>query len=224
MASSDSKKKGFTYESRTYVVHVYVQNDANGKLKAPLVTAVGPDGRKYQRIQLNPSHAAEKVPAKQARPTTTPAGDGTVAGTPGIEEEPEEIADEPTPLENIVNKVLPKADPERDYWALVNLISAILTFLTSGILAYRYFERIDTDEDEYIIRRKGNLRLAGIVFALASIVTFILTEDLSNPMGWVDEWTPFMVGVLVVDLVLAAIVYKKYSDDGSDEGAEGEPA
>ena len=212
VASSDAKKKGFTYESRMYTVHVYVQNDSEGKLKAPLVTAVGADGRKYQRLQLNPSHAAEKLPANRVRPTTTPQGDGMVA-----EPATEDIKDDPTPLDNLVEKVVPKVDPERHYWALLNLISAILTTLLSAIMAYRYFERVDTEDDEYIIRRKGNLRLAGIVLSIVSIVVFILTEDLTNPMGWVDEWTLFMLCVLAADIVLAFVVYKKYGDE-SEEG------
>ena len=78
------------------------------------------------------------------------------AGEPVDEEEaePEEVPEAPTPLQNI----LPKPDPERHYWSLVNLIAAILTVLASAALVFRYFERIDTDDDEYIIRRKGNLR------------------------------------------------------------------
>ena len=214
VASSDAAKKGFKFEKRTYTLHVYVQNSDNGGL---MLAAVDNGGKKLDRLDFEPSHVKEALPANRVRPTTTPRGDGTVAGTPGVIEEPEPEP-EPTPIENIVNKAVPKANPDRHYWALVNLISAILTFLISAIMVYRYFERIDTDEDEYIIRRKGNLRLAGIVLTIASIVTFVLTEDLSNPMGWVDEWTPFMLGVLAIDLVLAFVVYKKY--DGDNNNAE----
>ena len=221
---------GFTYENRTYTVNVYVQNDSNGGLTAPqaLVTAVGNDGKKNQRLELKPSHASEIIPGKQARPTTTPRGDGAgpaavntngqpVAGAP-VEETA--IEDEPTPLENIVNKVVPKANPDRHYWALVNLISAILTVLVSGIMAYRYFERIDTEEDEYIIRRKGNLRLVGIVLSIIAVAVFLLTEDLSNPMGFIDEWTPLMLGILAITLVMAFVAHKKYGDEEAEsEGA-----
>ena len=225
-SAKKGSKNGFTYESRTYTVHVYVQNDAEGGLAAPIVTAVGDNGRKYQRLQLNPSHESENVPANRARPTTTPRGDGTVpavvntAGEPVDEEEaePEEVPEAPTPLQNI----LPKPDPERHYWSLVNLIAAILTVLASAALVFRYFERIDTDDDEYIIRRKGNLRLAGLVPSIVSVVVFLLTEDLTQPMGWIDEWTPLMLGVLAIDILLAIIAHQKYSDD--DRDAEGQPA
>ncbi len=236
LASSDRTKDGFTFESRTYTIKVFVKNDSNGGLTVEDIVVVdNSSNKKVGRLTLNPSHANEQLPAEEARPTTTPRGDGTVparvntngqpvAGTPAASGAPAdpgtEIESEPTPLENIIDKALPKADPERHYWALLNLISAILTFLASGIMVYRYFERIDTEEDEYIIRRKGNLRLAGIVLSIISIATFLLTEDLSNPMGLVDEWTPFMIGVLAIDLVLALIVYKRYGNGN----AEGEAA
>lgn len=219
VASSDAARDGFHFEQRTYTLHVYIQNNDDGSL---MLAAIDDDnGQKLNGLVFKPSHDRTPVPANTVRPTTTPQGDGTIAGTPGIAEpEAEEIQDDPTPLDNLVEKVVPKADPERHYWALLNLISAILTTLLSAVMAYRFFERVDTEDDEYIIRRKGNLRLAGIVLSIVSVAVFILTEDLTNPMGWVDEWTLFMLCVLAADLILAFVVYKKYGDDS----AEGEAA
>jgi len=224
------KADGFTYDSHTYTLHVYVQNNDNGGLKTATVS--GEDGYKSGVMEFTSGYKAASVPGSRTRPTTTPTGDGTTpapaargaAPAPAVapdgtvlpEEEPP--AAEPTPIENIVNDVVPKADPDQDYWALLNLLAAVATVLTSAILVVRYAERIDTEEDEYIIRRKGNLRLLGLIPSVASVITFVLTENLSLPMELADEWTPFMLVVLAIDLAVAFIAYRKY--DRNDEGGE----
>ena len=79
-------------------------------------------------------------------------------------------------------------------------------------------ERIDTEEDEYIIRRKGNIRLLGLIPAIASVITFVLTENMGLQMGLTDEWTPFMIIALAIELVAAGGVYFKYDKDNDDTG------
>lgn len=217
VASADRARRGFNYESRTYTVHVYVTNDGDGGLTANVTTVGKSDNDKYQRIELNPSHDKETIARRAARPTTTPRGDGTVPAAINGDGEP--VEDEPTPTENIVNKIVPKGLPERDEWALLNLIASILTVIASGILVFRYFERIDTEEDEYYIRRKGNLRLAGLVPAIVSVAVFLLTEDLTLPMELADEWTLLMFGILAIDLLLAFIAHKKYEDRDAEAEA-----
>lgn len=215
-------QKGFTYEKNTYTLHVYVTNNDNGGLE--MATVTGEKGYKNGIVDLNVKYEAEKVPGTVVRPTTTPRGDGAAApaanGAPAAPaEEVVEPEPEPTPIENIINDIVPKADPETDCWALLNLIAAIATVITSAILVVRYMERIDTEEDEYIIRRKGNIRLLGLIPAIASVITFVLTENMSLPMEITDEWTPFMIIALAVELVAAFAVYMKYDRESDDEEA-----
>lgn len=229
---------GFTYDSHNYTLHVYVQNDGKGGLKAATVS--GEKGYKNGVLQFNPGHASEVVPEEEARPITTPDGNGgngnggggtaVLTTAPG---QPAPAVEEPkpqTPLQKIIEKTTPKADPDRDYWALFNLLSTIATILIMALLLVRYFGRIDTEEDEYIIRREGKLRLLGIIPAVVSVITFILTEDLRLPMEWWDEWSLFMLIMLIASGVVCAASYFKYDtgdddDDGADGvAAEGNPA
>ena len=230
---------GFTYDSHKYTLHVYVVNDGKGGLKADTVS--GEKGYKNGVLQFAPGHASAVVPEEEARPITTPDGNGgngnggggnavltTAPGqpAPAVEEPPKPQ----TPLQRIIEKATPKADPDRDYWALFNLLSTIATILIMALLLVRYFGRIDTEEDEYIIRREGKLRLLGIIPAVVSVITFILTEDIRLPMEWWDEWSLFMLIMLIASGVVCGASYLKYDtgdddDDGADGvAAEGNPA
>lgn len=228
---------GFNYDMTAYTLKLYVKNSASGGLALDtMMTALGSDKKKVDALVFKPSHEAEVIQPERARPTTTPDGNGTVPargitadGQPAPEvpeaEEPEAEPEEPTTVEKIVDNVVPKPDPERDYWALVNVLAALASLVTSAVMAKRYFERIDTEEDEYIIRREGGLRLAGLVPAAASIVTVLLTENFSDPMGLVDEWTWLSLALLAVEAVIAFAAYRKYdkSDDNSDgQGKSGQ--
>ncbi len=94
-------------------------------------------------------------------------------------------------------------------WALLNLILAIVTAITSVVLIAGYFinKRKDDDEDESI-NRKGAIRFTSIIVALISAIIFILTQDMSLEMVFVDHWTVFMVLLTLVQVVISAIAKK----------------
>jgi hypothetical protein len=58
-------------------------------------------------------------------------------------------------------------------------------------------------EDEEQRRRRLISRVAGAVFAVLAIVLFLLTEDITLPMRWVDIWTPAHI---VIFLLVAALL------------------
>jgi pilin isopeptide linkage protein len=117
-----------------------------------------------------------------------------------------------------IGDLIPKADPNREYWSLLNLLAAVASVILALIMAFRFFQRIDTDEDEYVIRRGGKLRLLSIPPAVISAIVFFLTEDLSKPeMRLTDEWTPFMMIMLLLSMFVAALVYKAYDTGDNDE-------
>ena len=65
-------------------------------------------------------------------------------------------------------------------------------------------------------------KVLGVVAAIASIVAFILTEDMSGPMQLIDQWTPLMV-VLLAGQIATAVANKKASEL-EEEDEEGEEA
>jgi len=48
------------------------------------------------------------------------------------------------------------------------------------------------------MRAKSWLRLMSVIPMVAAFVLFLLTEDMRNPMMWVDRWTALMVLIVAV--------------------------
>lgn len=69
--------------------------------------------------------------------------------------------------------------------------------------------RYTEDEDEEELKRKGLVRLLSILPAVFAVITFILTENMRNPMIIVDKWTILMLLYAVVNVVLAVFSIKK---------------
>ena len=89
-------------------------------------------------------------------------------------------------------------------WALINLLSALITALLSLIMMVRYFRARS---------RKGALRLSSLIPAIGAIAAFILTENMANPMVLTDRWTVMMIIILAVQAGVAALVGKKDSNN-----------
>lgn len=166
-----------------------------------------------------------------------PGGPGVVPGGPIAATTA--VPDTPTPTTNPPATTIDDPAPPlaEGAWALINLISAILTTLGAIIALFRRKEEEDEedddeqprnnteDEEEEEDNRGKKMLAAKIVGALAGIaapITFILTEDMSLPMIMVDKWTILMLIMLAVQIV-AAIANKKASElDDEDEEEEPE--
>lgn len=146
------------------------------------------------------------------------------------------VPNTPTPTTNPPTTNIPDPEPPlaEGAWALVNLISAILTALGAIVALFRRKEEEDEedeeqnrynaeDEEEDDNRSKKMLaaKIAGALAGIAAPITFILTEDMSLPMIMIDKWTPLMLIMLAVQIV-AAIANKKASEL-DDEEEEEEP-
>ena len=113
-------------------------------------------------------------------------------------------------------------------WALLNLICAILSVVISLFVLLRYLggkkdddkEQPDTDEGDakkQEIKRRGLLRLIDVIPAIAAVVTFILTEDISSDMVLVDQWTLLMVVILAIDALLAVFTRKTTKEEDDEQ-------
>ena len=163
--------------------------------------------------------------------------DGGLEIIPAPEEEipepTEEIPDETTPLappdvEDIPDEPVPQAGPA---WALINLILSILTVLASLLLLVGFFGKkeeeaqdengnaiLDAEGNNVMndIKKRGGWRLASLVPAILSVIAFLLTENMRNPMILVDRWTLLMVIIAVVQ-VLVMLLSKKKTEDNTQE-------
>ena len=108
---------------------------------------------------------------------------------------------------------------DQPVWALLNLIMTILTGIFSAVLLIGYFgkkEEDEDDEDYKELKRNGFARLASIIPAAVSVIAFILTENMANPMVLIDRWTVFMAAILLIQAVIAMIA-RKSEKDSDDE-------
>ena len=174
---------------------------------------------------------APTLPATTTTTPTTPAAPTGPAVTAAPEaEEPaeEQLPDEETPLapeageeESIAEEATPLAG-NTGAWALLNLILAVLTALGSVVLLVGYLgkKRKEDEEgkEEYTVKKHGFWRVASLIPGIGAIVAFLLTEDMSQPMAFVDRWTLLMVILAVIQIVIAVLSMKdKQEPDEQDQ-------
>ena len=164
-------------------------------------------------------------------PDPTPAHtDPVVPEDP--EDKPAEPETDPDPVIVIPEETIPQAVAETEIyeenaiptvgvktWALINLISAVMTAVLSLGMILTFFRRKEEDEDEgeeNSRRRPG--KLLGVVPAAAAVIAFLFTENMRNLMVLTDRWTLFMVAILIVNAVLA-IVTRNRKDDAEEQNA-----
>ena len=203
--------------------------DPNPNPATPTPTPVAP---------VVPATVATPTPKPTATPSTTPSdnggkGDGNNDGEIG-----ETINDNETPLangEDIADNATPLAGLGTGAWALINLILTIVTTLLSILLLIGYIgkkKKALEDEDgnvvldengkevmEYEKNKKGLWRLISIIPALIAIIVFILTEDMTLPMIFVDKWTILHVVIALVQVVVMVLCKKKKDENDEDENA-----
>ena len=209
-----------------------ITNTCTAKVPAPVkpVIPVGPTTPADNTPQAPVGPVAVDAPAVSQ---TQPAQAAPVAGTaaPAVTEITEEaapMAAAPVSVE-IADDAAPMA-AGTDYWALLNLILAAATALMSLLAMAFYFIRKRNDEDneeteeESEIKRHGLARVLTIVPAIAAIITFILTENMANPMRIADDWTLLMAIFFAAGAVLTILSRKTVKENDSNEQAAPEMA
>ncbi len=173
-----------------------------------------------------PTTAPTVVPttAPTVVPTTVPTVVPTTTPEVEIEEDQTpEVAPTPTPEVEIEEEVTPEFGGSS--WALINLITALITTVISIYLVMMYFKS-KKEEDSKMYDSNGNqineathrnklgIRVLSVLIAVIAIFTFILTENMTQPMVLVDEWTILMVVYLLVQIVVAYFSKKsvKYNE------------
>ena len=135
---------------------------------------------------------------QQVVPALTPQEEVKKEKTPKAEPKEEKVEKEKTP----------KARPEK-FWALINLICAIVTVLFGLLLliSKRHKSEDDEEDDDETKQQTNNddesneqekkrgafTRVLAVLIAILSVVFFLVTEDLSLRWTWTDQWTIWMV-------------------------------
>ena len=167
-----------------------------------------------------PAAPAEDDDDDQIAPavTTRPAAPQTIEAAPAPKAAPADTANAASITAEIEEEAAPAA-AGTGAWAILNLMAAVLSAVLSLVLLvlgftgrkYRFEAAADAaegGEENKEINRKGLLRILSVIPALASIVIFILTEDMSQPMILADRWTALMAALLAVTALLAILSKK----------------
>ena len=155
-------------------------------------------------------------------------GELVIESAAAPENEPTEtIPDESAPKgqpEDIPDEDVPMAAPA---WALLNLILSLLTilgslFLLSGLFGKKKEEATDEngnlildDNGESVmnrIKQRAGWRIISLLPAIGSVIAFILTENMRNPMVLVDRWTLLMVIIAVIQILVMMLSKKKVEE------------
>ena len=184
---------------------------------------------------------APVTPATPSTPSSTTSTTPRTPSAPQVTTPVETVEKETTPKtepkkeEKVEEEYTPKASPQY-YWALINLICAILTVLFGLLLliSKRHKDEDDDEEDDETKQQTNNdeekeqekkrglfTRVLAVLIAIVSVVFFLVTEDLSLPWTWTDQWTIWMVVLGLVQIVVFFVGRKwKNVDDDEDEQAQ----
>ena len=181
---------------------------------------------------------APVIPAPTPR---TPSVPQVITPVETVEKEETPKAEEPK-TEKVEEEYTPKASPQY-YWALINLICAILTVLFGLLLliSKRHKDEDDEEEDDETKEQVTNkddedkeqeqekkrgtfTRVLAVLIAIASVVFFLVTEDLSLPWTWTDQWTIWMVALGLVQIVVFFVGRKWKNVDNDDDDEEAQQA
>ena len=184
---------------------------------------------------------APVTPTPVSPPPATPRYIQQVVPAPTPQQE--EVKKEKTPKaepkeEKVEKEKTPKARPEK-FWALINLICAIVTVLFGLLLliSKRHKNKDDEEEDDETRQQAANkddeekeqekkrgafTRVLAVLIAIVSVVFFLVTEDMSLRWTWTDQWTIWMVVIGLVQIVVFFVgrKWKNVDDDDEDEQAQ----
>ncbi len=137
--------------------------------------------------------------------TPVPVAVVPVATLPAI---PTPLAEVPT---NIDETEVPLASGSA--WSLLDLILTVVTGIMTIMLLVTYFTGRKEEEEYGEIKKKGLLRLISLIPALGAILLFFLTQDMTQPMIIVDEWTIYFAIIAIVQGTVTFFSRKKVEED-----------
>ena len=187
---------------------------------------------------------APVTPATPSTPSSTTSTTPRTPSAPQVTTPAETVEKETTPKaepkkeEKVEEEYTPKASPQY-YWALINLICAILTVLFGLLLLISKRHKDEDDDEEDETKQQTNnddeekeqekkrglfTRVLAVLIAIVSVVFFLVTEDLSLPWTWTDQWTIWMVVIGLVQIVVFFVGRKWKNVDNDDDDEEAQQA
>lgn len=149
------------------------------------------------------------VPSKKDPVKEEPAIEETVEPVVEIEEPVVDIEDITVPAADIEIEDVEVPMAESGAWALANLMASVLSVATALWMIISFTRKEENSEEEKEEKEEsGNRRISktfGIIPAVVSVIIFILTEDMTQPMILTDRYTLVMMLILLSNLMLALV-------------------
>ena len=190
------------FEPETYIVsygsetpeppYIYDEDDYTFVRWSPKIADIVTKNMTYTAQWKTTTHSSPNYPTPIViiQPTPQP--------TPSIQPSPPLPSLEPIIPDRSINNIeennVPLIQPTTEVWAFFNLICLIATIFTL----------LKLDERKYNILTP--------IIVLAGLILFIYTENIHNPMTFIDQWTIWQLLVYIVSL-LTRILTKKHAKD-----------
>lgn len=104
------------------------------------------------------------------------------------------------------------APKEEGAWAFINLLAVLANFIICIFLLVMIFINNRKEDDETEVKNRILGRICSLIIAIVSGIIFLLTEDMSLPMVWVDQWTVLMICTFVLQLIVGFLSKHKEKD------------
>ena len=155
--------------------------------------------RNRARTNINANTTTNTTTDDSNTPTSTPTATVEATATPSSTSTPTVISDDETP-----------EAASKGHWGIVNLALGLLSVAIAVIMLM-----MKSDEDD-----KTTLvcKVVACVAALASVITFVLTQQFAQSMVFVDAWTILMAIYAICSI--ATICIKKFYLEDNDTSEE----
>jgi hypothetical protein len=210
---ASAAREGYTYDTRVYTLRVFM---GNSRLLAVLLYT--PDGSKTTAASFE--HSYEQPPAPYSPPpvVTPPAEPAPPARNPvvNVTITPPYVGDttvidseDPAPTEDTISDLrdidIPLGNLDDDgAWSLFSLIFSILALISAAFAVPSVIlergERSEEDFEVHAQKRKTSVALESvlILLGLITLAMWMIFDDTSKPMAWVNDRTlivaiPFIV-------------------------------
>jgi len=115
-------------------------------------------------------------------------------------------------------------------WSLASLLFGVVGIIISLLLALGFLlgrknedDEWDAQQDEELARRRKTvmaLKVAAIALGVIVMAVWLILEDFSLPMIWINQWTLVILVLLLVQLIVFAVykakAYKLKSETQKD--------
>lgn len=95
--------------------------------------------------------------------------------------------------------------PSDGKWAFLNLVSMIFTILCIVPFVVKIFARKENESRPRITAGS----LLNIIAAVGAVLLFVFTENMRNPVTLRDQWTPFMLLIFALALLITSFAERR---------------